>query len=194
MTDEKQRSGRGGADHRRLARPRAARSPGCSRGGHAADPDRARRRGAATRRDRAARADRGGRRCPATWPTPTTPSGWSSIGLERFGRIDVLVNNASTIGPSPMPALDAYPLDALAEVFCVNVVAPLHLIQLRAAPDARARRGRDRQRHVGRRRPGLSRPGAATAPARRRWSSSRGCWPPSSRAAGCASTSWTPAT
>ena len=32
----------------------------------------------------------------------------------------MLVNNASTIGPSPMPALDAYPLDALAEVFQVN--------------------------------------------------------------------------
>ena len=51
-------------------------------------------------------------------------------GLARFGRIDVLVNNASTIGPSPMPALEAYPLDALAEVFRVNVLAPLHLSQL----------------------------------------------------------------
>src|SRR5206468_12118241 len=27
-------------------------------------------------------------------------------GLERFGRIDVLVNNASELGPSPMPPLD----------------------------------------------------------------------------------------
>src|SRR5216683_2145016 len=26
-------------------------------------------------------------------------------GLERFGRIDVLINNASAIGPSPMPTL-----------------------------------------------------------------------------------------
>jgi short-subunit dehydrogenase len=51
-------------------------------------------------------------------------------GLERFGRIDVLVNNASAIGPSPMPALDVYPLEALQKVFQVNVVAPLHLIQL----------------------------------------------------------------
>src|SRR5690348_2108040 len=33
-------------------------------------------------------------------------------GLERFGRIDVLVNNASAIGPSPMPAVEAYPADA----------------------------------------------------------------------------------
>jgi NAD(P)-dependent dehydrogenase (short-subunit alcohol dehydrogenase family) len=60
------------------------------------------------------------------------------LGLDRFGRIDVLINNASTIGPSPMPALDAYPLDALAEVFQVNTVAPLHLIQW-VLPPMRAR-------------------------------------------------------
>jgi NAD(P)-dependent dehydrogenase (short-subunit alcohol dehydrogenase family) len=58
-------------------------------------------------------------------------------GLDRFGRIDALVNNASTIGPSPMPALEAYPLEALAEVFQVNTIAPLHLIQ-RALPAMRA--------------------------------------------------------
>ena len=59
------------------------------------------------------------------------------VGLDRFGRIDVLVNNASTIGPSPMPPLDAYPLDALAEVFRVNAIAPLQLIQ-RVLPSMRA--------------------------------------------------------
>jgi NAD(P)-dependent dehydrogenase (short-subunit alcohol dehydrogenase family) len=58
-------------------------------------------------------------------------------GLARFDRIDVLVNNASTIGPSPMPSLDAYPLDALGEVFRVNTIAPLHLIQ-RVLPSMRA--------------------------------------------------------
>ncbi len=52
------------------------------------------------------------------------------LGLERFGRINVLINNASALGPSPMPSLDAYPLDELATVFRVNAVAPLHLIQL----------------------------------------------------------------
>ncbi|MBI3974160.1 MAG: SDR family oxidoreductase [Chloroflexi bacterium] len=62
------------------------------------------------------------------------------LGRERFGRIDVLVNNASSIGPSPMPALEAYPLDALAEVFRINVVAPLHLTQL-VVPSMRARGG-----------------------------------------------------
>jgi NAD(P)-dependent dehydrogenase (short-subunit alcohol dehydrogenase family) len=51
-------------------------------------------------------------------------------GLERFGRIDMLVNNASSIGPSPMPALEAYSAEALGEVFQVNVFAPLYLSQL----------------------------------------------------------------
>jgi NAD(P)-dependent dehydrogenase (short-subunit alcohol dehydrogenase family) len=50
--------------------------------------------------------------------------------LARFGRIDVLINNASAIGPSPMPPLEAYPLEALAQVFRVNVLAPLRLAQL----------------------------------------------------------------
>ena len=50
-------------------------------------------------------------------------------GLDRFGRIDVLVNNASAIGPSPMPALPSYPPDELARVFQVNVIAPLQLMQ-----------------------------------------------------------------
>jgi len=51
------------------------------------------------------------------------------VGLQRFGRIDALINNASTIGSSPMPTLERYPLDLLADVFQVNVVAPLQLIQ-----------------------------------------------------------------
>jgi len=59
--------------------------------------------------------------------------------LDRFGRVDVLINNASEIGPSPMPSLDAYPWDALLRVFRINAVAPLHLIQL-LLPQMRARR------------------------------------------------------
>lgn len=51
-------------------------------------------------------------------------------GLRQFGRIDVLINNASEIGPSPMPALERYPWEALLRVFKVNTVAPFHLIQL----------------------------------------------------------------
>ena len=60
-------------------------------------------------------------------------------GLERFGRIDILVNNASLLGPSPMPMLEAYPPDVLEEVLRANVVAPLHLAQL-VLPTMRAHR------------------------------------------------------
>ena len=49
--------------------------------------------------------------------------------LDRFGRIDILINNASTLGPSPMPPLEHYPLEALNYVFRVNAMAPLHLVQ-----------------------------------------------------------------
>jgi NAD(P)-dependent dehydrogenase (short-subunit alcohol dehydrogenase family) len=45
-------------------------------------------------------------------------------------RIDLLVNNASHLGPSPQPPLDAYPLDEFVRVLRVNLLAPLGLIQL----------------------------------------------------------------
>jgi NAD(P)-dependent dehydrogenase (short-subunit alcohol dehydrogenase family) len=45
-------------------------------------------------------------------------------------RIGLVVNNASLLGPSPMPALADYPLDALREVYEANVFAPLALLQL----------------------------------------------------------------
>jgi NAD(P)-dependent dehydrogenase (short-subunit alcohol dehydrogenase family) len=44
--------------------------------------------------------------------------------------IDLLVNNASVLGPSPQPELADYPLDALRRVYDVNVLGPLALIQL----------------------------------------------------------------
>src|SRR6266536_1373784 len=44
-------------------------------------------------------------------------------------RIDLLVNNASLLGPSPQPALADYPLAELRRVYEVNVVAPLALAQ-----------------------------------------------------------------
>ena len=46
------------------------------------------------------------------------------------GRIDLLVCNASVLGPSPLPPLSAYPLDELRRVYEVNVTAPLALAQL----------------------------------------------------------------
>lgn len=46
------------------------------------------------------------------------------------GRLDLVVNNASVLGPSPQPPLAGYPLDVLEQVYRVNVVAPLALVQL----------------------------------------------------------------
>jgi len=44
--------------------------------------------------------------------------------------IDLIVNNASALGPSPLPPLAEYPLDALRQVYEVNVTGPLALVQL----------------------------------------------------------------
>jgi NAD(P)-dependent dehydrogenase (short-subunit alcohol dehydrogenase family) len=46
------------------------------------------------------------------------------------GPSDLLVNNASVLGPSPQPPLRAYPLDELRRVYEANVIAPLALVQL----------------------------------------------------------------
>ena len=46
------------------------------------------------------------------------------------GRLDLLVNNASLLGPSPQPNLADYPLDVLETVYRANVFGPLGLIQL----------------------------------------------------------------
>jgi NAD(P)-dependent dehydrogenase (short-subunit alcohol dehydrogenase family) len=50
--------------------------------------------------------------------------------VERLGRLDLLVNNASDLGPSPLPALADYPIDALRRVYETDVIAPLVLTQL----------------------------------------------------------------
>lgn len=47
----------------------------------------------------------------------------------RRGRLNLLVNNASLLGPSPQPVLGDYPLDVLRRVYEVNLLAPLALIQ-----------------------------------------------------------------
>ncbi|MFJ7218554.1 SDR family NAD(P)-dependent oxidoreductase [Amycolatopsis sp. NPDC098790] len=44
--------------------------------------------------------------------------------------LDLLVNNASSLGASPLPALSGYPLPELENVYRVNVFAPLALTQL----------------------------------------------------------------
>ena len=45
-------------------------------------------------------------------------------------RIDLVVNNASLLGPSPQPALADYPLETLRDVYEANVITPLALLQL----------------------------------------------------------------
>src|SRR4051812_18975334 len=47
-----------------------------------------------------------------------------------LGRLDLLVNNAGILGPSPQPSVADSPLAALREVYEVNVIAPLALAQL----------------------------------------------------------------
>jgi NAD(P)-dependent dehydrogenase (short-subunit alcohol dehydrogenase family) len=50
--------------------------------------------------------------------------------LAQFkGHLDVLVNNASTIGPSPMPNLLDYPVEDFREVIDTNLIGPFLLIK-----------------------------------------------------------------
>jgi NAD(P)-dependent dehydrogenase (short-subunit alcohol dehydrogenase family) len=58
---------------------------------------------------------------------------------EFAGRLDVLVNNASTIGPSPMPYLLDYPLEDFQHVIATNLLGPFMLIK--AALPAMIERG-----------------------------------------------------
>ena len=63
----------------------------------------------------------------------------SALTVAAGDRIDLIVNNASQLGPSPQPALRDYPLEELRRVYEVNAVAPLALVQAalpKLAPDA----------------------------------------------------------
>lgn len=53
-----------------------------------------------------------------------------AAAVDVLGRLDLLVNNASDLGTSPLPPLAEYPLDALRAIYETNVVAPLALTQL----------------------------------------------------------------
>ena len=59
---------------------------------------------------------------------------------QKLTRLDLLVNNASDLGPSPLPHLADVPLAAARQVYETNVLAPLALIQ-RFLPQLRAARG-----------------------------------------------------
>jgi NAD(P)-dependent dehydrogenase (short-subunit alcohol dehydrogenase family) len=92
---------------------------------------------------------------------------------EAAGGLDLLVNNAGTLGASPPPALADYPAAALRAAFEVNVIAPLALTQL-MLPMLRARGGAV-----------LNVTSDAAVEPRPRWSRPPTCWPPRSWACGC---------
>ncbi len=47
--------------------------------------------------------------------------------LARFGKVDVLVNNASALGPTPMPYLIDYPIEDFETVLRTNLTGPFML-------------------------------------------------------------------
>jgi NAD(P)-dependent dehydrogenase (short-subunit alcohol dehydrogenase family) len=52
-----------------------------------------------------------------------------ALAVREAGGLDILVNNASTLGLSPLPKLLDFPLDILERVYRENTIAPLALIQ-----------------------------------------------------------------
>lgn len=50
-----------------------------------------------------------------------------SLTVSNFGKIDVLINNASKLGPSPMPYLADFPSDEFLDVLRVNAAGPFQL-------------------------------------------------------------------
>ena len=54
----------------------------------------------------------------------------SALRQAAGGRLDLLVNNAGTLGAAPLPALADYPLGELRAAFEANVLAPVALVQL----------------------------------------------------------------
>jgi NAD(P)-dependent dehydrogenase (short-subunit alcohol dehydrogenase family) len=69
------------------------------------------------------------------------PEHRTTLAAAAGDRLDLLVHNASELGPSPLPGLAELPLAAFERVLAVNVVAPLALTQL-LLPALRGARGR----------------------------------------------------
>ncbi len=99
-------------------------------------------------RDRAAldaaagalRASPASKRCTVIPGDITDPAHRAALIAAAGDRLDLLVNNAGTLGASPLPALADYPPDELRAAFEVNVIAPVALTQL-ALPLLRASGG-----------------------------------------------------
>jgi NAD(P)-dependent dehydrogenase (short-subunit alcohol dehydrogenase family) len=63
-----------------------------------------------------------------------------AAAVAGLGRLDLLVHNASALGPSPLPPLAVLPVADLEQILAVNVLAPLTLTQL-LLDELRAARG-----------------------------------------------------
>ena len=63
-------------------------------------------------------------------PGDVTDPEHRSVLRAAAGEIDLLVNNAGTLGAAPLPAMADYPTDELRDAFEANVIAPVALIQL----------------------------------------------------------------
>jgi NAD(P)-dependent dehydrogenase (short-subunit alcohol dehydrogenase family) len=63
-----------------------------------------------------------------------------AVTAQALGTVRLLVNNASQLGPSPLPRLRDYPVDDLRRVYDVDVVAPLALTA-ELLPDLAANEG-----------------------------------------------------
>ena len=63
-------------------------------------------------------------------PGDVTDPAHRAVLRAAAGEIDLLVNNAGTLGATPLPALADYPVEELRAAFEANVIAPIALTQL----------------------------------------------------------------
>src|SRR5918998_821058 len=66
---------------------------------------------------------------PAVAGDVADPAHRAALAAAVPGRLELLVNNASELGPTPLPRLADLPPTALERVLAVNTVAPLALVQ-----------------------------------------------------------------
>ena len=107
----------------------------------AAGPAAQRPGSSAAQRPGSSAAQRPGSRAVTSIPGDVTdPAHRAALVAAAGDRLDLLVNNAGTLGASPLPALADYPADELRAAFEANVIAPIALTQL-ALPLLRASGG-----------------------------------------------------